>query len=310
MKKAVLAITIGDPAGIGPEIILKALADARVKKVCAPIVVSHRAFLDNAKLNICEPEKSSAPIIQKGHVSAEGGIAAIDYLKEALRLLREGKAEALVTAPVSKEAIVLSGREDFKGHTEFLGQAARAKEVGMMMAAPVGKKWLFSVLATRHIPISQVSKNLTCEAVLEAITLGEGLLREKIGMKPRVVVAGLNPHAGENGLLGDEEKMVIAPAVRWARQKGISVFGPVAADAAFRYAKEGMYDLVVAMYHDQAMIPLKVLAGRRLVNITLGLPYIRTSPGHGTASDIAGKNKADAQPMIEAILMAARLCRR
>ncbi len=286
--KLSLAITRGDPAGIGPEIVAKALKDPRVRRVCEPIVLG--------------ATQGVAP----GKPSRAGGQSAIAALHKGLALLRAGHVRALVTAPVSKESF---SRADygFPGHTEFLAHAARVKDVGMLMVA--GR--MRALLMTRHIPLKDVSRHLTPALIVRSSELAYRFLKGHIRKNPRMVLCGINPHAGDNGLIGREEKTVFRSALRLLKpqRRSVSVSGPIASDAAFREMAQGRWDLALAAYHDQGMIPLKVYAGHRLVNITLGLPYIRTSPGHGTAYDIAGKNKADPRPMIEAILLAARYAR-
>jgi len=278
-----IAITLGDPSGIGPEIVAKALRDARVRRVCEPVVLGQS---DGVTL---------------GKPSREAGFIAITALKNALALLAAKQVQALVTAPVSKESFSLADHA-FPGHTEFLAHEAGVREAGMLMVAGPMR----ALLMTRHLPLAQVSKHLTLKTIVHSAELAHTFLR-RIGIgRPRIVLCGINPHAGDRGLLGTEELRVFGPARKTLQKKGIPVQGPVAADSAFRDMSRGQWDLALAAYHDQGMIPLKVFAADRLVNITLGLPYIRTSPGHGTAHDIAGKGVADARPMIEAILLAAK----
>jgi 4-hydroxythreonine-4-phosphate dehydrogenase len=283
-----LAITLGDPAGIGPEIVSAALKNPRVKAACEPIVIG-------------DPKKK----VRLGRPSREGGRSAINSLRLALGLLEARQVKALVTAPVSKEAFH-AAELAFPGHTEFLADAAGAKSVGMLMVA--GE--LRALLLTRHLPLAAVSEALTVKVIAEGARLAQDFARRVLRKsRPRLALCGLNPHAGDNGLMGSEEKEIFVPAIAALRRQGVRVEGPVAADSVFRDMAKGTYTMALAAYHDQGMIPLKLYAPRRLVNITLGLPYIRTSPGHGTAYDIAGKGKADPSAMIEAILLAAHYSR-
>jgi 4-hydroxythreonine-4-phosphate dehydrogenase len=239
-----------------------------------------------------------------GQPSKEGGQSAIEALRKALSLLTNREAAALVTAPVSKESFHMADLS-FPGHTEWLAYESHAKEVAMLMVAGPMR----ALLMTRHIPLSEVSRQLTTHSVLSSARLAHAFARDLVGKKtPRLVACGINPHAGDNGILGLEEKEVLAPCLRQLKREGIPVKGPFSADAVFRDMTRGLYDVALAAYHDQGMIPLKVFAPDQLVNITLGLPFIRTSPGHGTAYDIAGRGKADPSSMIEAICLAAEYC--
>jgi 4-hydroxythreonine-4-phosphate dehydrogenase len=279
-----IAITVGDPAGIGPEIVAKALRDPRVRRVCDPVVVG-------------KPSK-----VAIGQPSRAGGLIAIDALRHALLFVQTGQAQALVTAPVSKESFQLADY-GFPGHTEWLAARCKAPNATMLMVAGV----LRAILLTRHIPLAQVPKELSARLIQEAAILGNSFMKKVVGLaKPRLVLCGINPHAGDGGLIGNEEKKIYAPALAALRRKGLRVAGPAPADSVFHHMSHGRYDLALAAYHDQGMIPLKLFAPDQLVNITLGLPFIRTSPGHGTAYDIAGKNRARPGPMIEAILLAAK----
>jgi 4-hydroxythreonine-4-phosphate dehydrogenase len=288
-----IAITLGDPAGIGPEIIAKALHDPRVRRVCRPLVVG-------------QPTR-----VPMGRPSREAGLCAIEALRRGLLLVETGQADALVTAPVSKESFRLADH-GFPGHTEWLAAHCGApKAVMLMVACPPGAHALRAILLTRHVPLAQVPKHLSARVIREGAELGYAFVKKLLGRaRPRLVACGVNPHAGDHGIIGMEEKRIYRPALAALRKRGIRVAGPVPADTAFLHMAKGLYDLALAAYHDQGMIPLKLYAPDQLVNITLGLPFIRTSPGHGTAYDIAGKGKADARPMIEAIVLAARYSRR
>lgn len=286
MKPRVV-ITSGDPAGIGPEIVRKALRDPRVNKACVPL--------------LAEPAKARVPI---GRPSRAAGLAAIADLETAVRLIQTGQAQAMVTAPVSKESFKLA-LYGFPGHTEWLAAQSglRADAVGMLMVAGPMR----TLLMTRHVPLVEVPRRLTPRLVVASAAQAELFLRQKAGIRrPRLVLCGINPHAGDHGLIGRDEQRIYPSAMRTLQRQGLAVVGPVAADAAFRRMAEGEFDLALAAYHDQGMIALKVHAPERMVNITVGLPYIRTSPAHGTAYDIAGRGRADARPMVEAILLAAQ----
>ena len=279
-----IAITLGDPAGIGPEIIAKALRNPRVRRLCRPIVVGNPAR------------------VAMGRPSREAGLHAIEALRRGLLLVETGQAEALVTAPVSKESFRLADH-GFPGHTEWLAACCRAPNAAMLMVAGP----LRAILMTRHVPLAQAPKHLNSELIQKSAEMGHAFVKKYLKRAlPRLVACGVNPHAGDHGIIGTEEKRLYAPALRALHRKGIRVAGPVPSDTVFLHMAKGRYDLALAAYHDQGMIPLKLYAPEQLVNITIGLPFIRTSPGHGTAYDIAGKGKASPGPMIEAILLAVR----
>jgi 4-hydroxythreonine-4-phosphate dehydrogenase len=224
-------------------------------------------------------------------------------------LCLRGALDALVTAPVNKEAIVRAGIP-FVGQTEMLSEQARASRTAMMLLGQDDRgRWLRVALATTHVPVKNVSDHLTREKILTTIELAAQACRDLSLPRARVAVCGLNPHAGEGGHIGTEEQATIAPAVKAAQRKGIDVLGPMSADALFYYAYRGDYDAVVAMYHDQGLAPLKMVAFEQGVNWTLGLPFIRTSPDHGTAYDIAGQGKANPSSMLAAIRLAKQLVR-
>lgn len=300
-----LVITAGDPAGIGPEIVAAAVKDPRVLAVCEPIVIGDPVAFARHKLPLPKVEMVPMPGLKKdfpiGSPSAEAGRSALESLKVAVGLIQSRQAIAMVTAPVSKESLLMA-QANSPGHTEWLARETQTKTVGMLMVA--GK--LRTLLLTRHVPIRQVARHLTSRVIQEGAVLAHTFIKTILGKpKPRIAACGLNPHAGDNGLLGTEEKTVFEPALAALRKRGILIIGPRPSDAAFREMAEKKYDLVLAAYHDQGMIPLKLYAPRQMVNVTLGLPFIRTSPAHGTAYDIAGKSVADAEPMIEAIRLAA-----
>ncbi len=287
--KARIAITVGDPAGIGPEIARKAADDPRVREVCEPVVYG--------------PPAGSR--FTPGELSAEAGKAAYDTLCAAVKDAQAGVVAAVATAPVNKLAFARAGLP-WKGHTDLLAHLTGSPRVAMMFWSEPLKV----VLATIHIPLASVSGALTRELVDEIIDLSSRELPRFGIAQPRLAVAGLNPHAGEDGLLGDEERKVLRPAIEAAQQRGLRVDGPFPGDTVFGRAVRGEFDAVIACYHDQGLIPVKLLAFGRAVNVTLGLPIIRTSVDHGTAFDIAGKNVADPSSMIEATLLAARLATR
>lgn len=305
-----LAITIGDPAGIGPEITGKALSERSIYAVCRPLVVGERRFLKTLsslekRFPLRVVDVPSSGRIEPGKLSAAAGRAAYGYVLKAVSLVQDGEAEALVTAPVSKEAIVRAGIP-FSGHTELLASLTQAPSCAMLMVAGPCR----SVMVTRHIPVKKIAAALTTRDIVTTTLQAVRFLEQHARIRRvRVGVMSLNPHAGEGGLLGTEEKTVIRPAIAALRRKGIEAEGPLPPDSAWLKAKNGTYDLLVAMYHDQTMIGLKCLAPEKIVNVTAGLPFVRTSPGHGTAFDIAGTGIADARSMIEAIKTAASCVR-
>ncbi len=250
--------------------------------------------------------KLSRKDYRPGYPSRPCGEAAYRYIGTAVELVLGRTADALATAPISKRVLHLAGHR-YPGHTEMLAEMTRTKECRMML---LGRN-LKVVLVTVHLPLTQVSEAVTRSKVRSTLVLTHKALREYFGIpRPRLAVAGLNPHAGEEGIFGLEEKKVIHPAVKDARQQGVRAHGPFAADSLFYQAARGDYDSVVCMYHDQGLGPLKLLHFVDGVNLTLGLPIIRTSADHGTAYGIAGKNKADGTSMKEAILLASKLARR
>jgi 4-hydroxythreonine-4-phosphate dehydrogenase len=281
-----IAITVGDPAGIGPEIAAKAAADPRVAAVCEPVVYS---------------VPDDLPVVA-GRLDPSAGRAAYDVIVRAVQDAMAGRVDAIATAPVSKEAFALAGLP-WKGHTDLLGHLTGSDFVAMMFESPV----LRVVLATVHIPLADVPRTLTTDLMARTIDLAARELPRFIGHAPRLAVAGLNPHAGEHGLMGREENAIIAPAIERARATGVDVTGPLPADTVFLRASRGEFDAVIACYHDQGLIPVKLLAFGQAVNVTLGLPIVRTSVDHGTAFDIAGRGVADPGSMIEAVLLATRL---
>jgi 4-hydroxythreonine-4-phosphate dehydrogenase len=279
-----IAITLGDPAGIGPEIAAKALRDPRVRRSCTPIVFGTPGG------------------VRMGKPSRKAGLAALGALRQGLALVLSGRADALVTAPVSKESFRLADH-GFPGHTEWLADACGAPDAAMLMVSGP----LRAILMTRHVPLSKVSATLNARLIRRSAEQAHTFVKHILRItRPRLVLCGLNPHAGDHGIIGREEDLIFRPAIRSLKRQGILVEGPLPADSVFPLMAQGRFDLALAAYHDQGMIPLKLYAPDRVVNITLGLPFIRTSPGHGTAYDIAGQGKAHPGPMIEAILLTAK----
>jgi 4-hydroxythreonine-4-phosphate dehydrogenase len=287
--RPVVGITVGDPAGIGPEIARKAAANAEVQAAC--------------DVRLYGPtEADAARQFRAGALSAEAGRAAYDAIVAAVRDAQAGRIDAIATAPVNKEAFALAGLP-WKGHTDLLGALTESPRAVMMFYA----EQLRVVLATVHVAIKDVPRVLTADSLRETIDITARELPRFGYPRPRIAMAGLNPHAGEHGLMGDEDDAVIAPVVAACEEKGIDIKGPIPGDTVFVRAVRGEFDAVIACYHDQGLIPVKLLAFGSAVNVTLGLPIIRTSVDHGTAFDIAGQDRADAASMVQAVLLAARL---
>jgi 4-phospho-D-threonate 3-dehydrogenase / 4-phospho-D-erythronate 3-dehydrogenase len=320
-----VGVTIGDPAGIGPEVTLKAVIDESVRAVCDPVIVGDAGYLSHwtnkfgidPSVQIVErnqpfPEKVRSlilynlanikPSIEMGKESAECGRAAAEYIETAVALLRNGDIDAMTTAPVNKHSLFLGG-SSFPGHTEFLAHLAGSDNVAMAFFAPE----LRVALLTTHLALSEVSSRVRKAELTKLIRLVHRELRSYGIDQPRIAMAGLNPHAGEGGLFGSEEATEIIPAIDECRRAGITVTGPYPADTIFLRASRGEFDIVVSCYHDQGLVAVKCLAFGEAVNVTLGLPFIRTSVDHGTAFDIAGLGKADPGSMIAAIKLAAEL---
>ncbi len=283
-----VAITVGDPAGIGPEVAGRAAEDPRVREACDPVLYG-------------SPDGSTVAV---GQLSATAGRAAYETIVRAVDAARRGEVDAIATAPVNKEAFRLAGLP-WAGHTDLLAHLTGADHVAMMFYAEA----LRVVLATVHVALADVPRLLTAALMEQTIALAAREL-PRFGIdRPRLAVAGLNPHAGEHGLFGCEEETAIAPAIAGCLRRGIDVSGPFPGDTVFVRAQRGEFDAVIACYHDQGLIPVKLLAFGEAVNVTLGLPIIRTSVDHGTAFDIAGRGIADPRSMIAAVLLAARLAR-
>jgi len=284
-----IALTTGDPAGIGPEIVQKAAADASVLQVCEPVIYGPPP---NARFS-------------SGVVSPEAARAACETIEAAVRDALAGRVAAIATAPINKLAFAQAGLS-WKGHTDLLAHlTGRDEQVAMLFWSEPLKV----VLATIHVPLADVPRALTRARLDAIIDLTARELPRFSSGQPRLAMAGLNPHAGEEGVLGAEEAQVIRPAVEAARARGVDISGPFPGDTIFLRASQGDFDAVIACFHDQGLIPVKLLAFGRSVNVTLGLPIIRTSVDHGTAFDIAGQGVADPSSMIEAVRLAARLAR-
>jgi 4-hydroxythreonine-4-phosphate dehydrogenase len=338
-----ILLTLGDVAGVGPEVILRAWAQPALHEACRPVVVGHAGQLERQRQRfgptgeVCVAsaagEIASRPDrivclqatardlgdVGFGAVNAEAGGAACDFLCRAIDLTLAGEADAIVTAPIHKEGLRAAG-VSHPGHTEILAARTGAARCGMMLFAfrhaepglsfsgrPADGWGVTHV--TLHMALRDVFARLSEEAILEKILLTDEMLRRGLGRPPRIGVCGLNPHASDGGLFGREERQIIAPAVRRAQEKGVIAAGPLPSDTLFVRARQGEFDGVVAMYHDQGHIPFKLVAGMRAVNVTLGLPILRTSVAHGTAYDIAGQGVADPTSMIEAIRVAIALAR-
>ncbi len=318
-----MAITMGDPAGIGPEISLKVAADPslptrpiligdpnHLKMVADQLTLDLRieeiahAQQVNDDSNCVSVLPAGKPLdaVTLGSVDARCGQAAYDYIRTAIDLAKAGDISAIVTAPINKEALSAAGIK-YPGHTEMLADFGGAEKSAMMLA----NDDLRVVLVTIHCSLREAIERIDKQSVISAIQLAHDGTRQFGIEKPRVAVAGLNPHAGESGLFGQEEIEIISPAIKAMQETGIDVSGPWPGDTVFMQARAGKYDVVVAQYHDQGLIPVKYLGLENGVNITLGLPFVRTSPDHGTAFDIAGQGIADAASLRMAVVQADRL---
>jgi 4-hydroxythreonine-4-phosphate dehydrogenase len=361
LKKPIIGITMGDPAGIGPEVVVKALMDKKVRQSCHPLVFGSysiifpavKKFLGRVNLrkitwveeivedprkagedsekyiNVFDCTRFNHTKIRPGKITKLSGRMAADCVIYAVQFALSGQIDAMVTAPLSKKGLHLAGY-DFPGHTEFLAYLTATQKFAMMFISDRYKV----VLVTTHLALSEVAKAISKKLILEKIILAEETLRKYFGVtKPKIGVCALNPHAGEGGIFGTEEKRFILPAIKLAQKKGIKAFGPYPADTIFRMVSPSTplrinlsnhsippsaglslsprlsqgFDCIVAMYHDQGLIPLKMGGLGNSVNVTIGLPIIRTSPDFGTALDIAGKGIADPKGMINAILLAAQM---
>ncbi len=306
-----LLITLGDPAGIGPEIIAKCLTKKKIQQIPRITIIGDKAtlfrYLPGGRLpkncSLLDIPRRSKKGFQPAKSSLESAKASLGYLDEAIRLLKKNAATALATAPICKETIS-AFQKGFRGHTEYLAGHFGIKRYEMMFVA----KNIKTVIVTRHIPLKDVSRAITKQKVVSTILLTHDVLKKSYKIKkPLLGVCGLNPHAGEGGLLGKEEIFSIKPAIRKAKERGVMVEGPFPADTLFYPKNASKYDAIIAMFHDQGLGPIKALYFSELVNVTIGLPFPRTSPAHGTAFDIAGKGIADPSSMLSAILLAHQL---
>lgn len=337
--KPILAVTMGDPAGVGPEVIARAWSDPQVHEAVRPFVVGHPEVMSRAIelvgggmelipvagpavlradevgphrmpiVNVCSDEAAEAPI---GVVDGRAGEAAYQCVMAAVRWALAKNIDGLVTAPLSKAALHAAGHH-YPGHTELLAEMCGVAEFAMMLYLPPGElvrspRGLGVAHVTLHQSMRSIFADLTPAAITEKCRLADGVMRRLGVVQPRIAVCALNPHAGEAGLFGDEERTTIAPAVEDARRGGIDAAGPFPTDTLMMRARDGEFDAVVAMYHDQGHIALKLLGMHAAVNITLGLPIVRTSVAHGTAFDRAGLGTARSEGMVSAVLTAAKLC--
>lgn len=321
MANARVAITLGDPAGVGPEVIVKALASLAEGERTDFVVVGNVEALQRANdaastalrfstaaapvagSVIVDEVELGAALPEIGKVSEVAGEASVRYIKRAVELALSGKADVIVTAPINKEAMNLAGHH-FDGHTGLLAHLTGSKSSFMLLAS----EKLNTIHVSTHVSLRTAIERATTERVLATIEAGHRHFL-RLGRKARIAVAGLNPHCGENGLFGDEDTKFLAPAVALAREKGIDVVGPISADTVYARAYGGAFDLVIAQYHDQGHIPIKLVAFETAVNVSLGLPIDRVSVDHGTAFDIAGTGRANHANMLSAIAYARLMAR-
>jgi 4-phospho-D-threonate 3-dehydrogenase / 4-phospho-D-erythronate 3-dehydrogenase len=316
----VAAVSMGDPLGIGPEIILKALSDKNLRRLARYRVFGARwamrrapgggmvEALEREGVEFVDVPGAERVVDGPSRPTAEGGEVSFRAVEAGAHEVRSGRASALVTAPISKASWALAGHGEYPGHTELLAEIFEAPRSGMVF---VGPRFVVS-LATVHVPLLEAVRDLTQEKVVLAIELAHGACVDAGIERPRIAAAGVNPHAGEAGLLGEEDDRVVKPAVEEARRRGIDASGPWAGDTVFARALKGEFDAVAAMYHDQGLIPVKLIDGDQAVNVTAGLPEgaVRTSPAHGTAFDIAGKGVAREASMVAAIERAVEMAGR
>ena len=333
-RKPIVALTVGDYNGIGPEVVIKSVLHPSVRKVCQPVLIGPAAVFEHyskklrAPLHLQKADSSAwnvgwlnsvrsgaVPIIESSRVSKSAispgritkgaGGTSLAAIRAAVRLAKSGRVDAVVTAPISKEALRKAGSR-FPGHTELLQRLTSAHDVAMMLVAPGMKVGLVTI----HVPLKKVSGLFTRELLRRRIqVIHDALAVDWRIRSPRLAVLGLNPHAGENGSIGLEEEKCIAPVIRTFGSRGMRIEGPFPADGFFGQKRFVEFDAVIAMYHDQGLIPLKMQAFATGVNVTAGLPIVRTSPDHGTAFDIAGRGKADPSSMIAAIKLAVGIAR-
>jgi len=317
-----IAVTMGDPAGVGPEVCLHLLQNAEVAELCVPIVFGDRVVLEQAaeQCGLAKPAKyivglaeADGPCVldlgaittsdfETGTVNANTGRAGYIYVEDAINAALSGQVAAVTTAPLNKEALRAAGIPH-PGHTEIFAALTHAERACMLQYSSEVR----CVFVTTHVPYAEVPRLLTKERILDTLELGAQAMRRIRCAEPKIGVLGLNPHAGEHGLFGDEEERIIIPAIETARERGFDVEGPIPPDTAFLPAKRRATDVFVCLYHDQGHIPLKALCFDEAVNTTLGLPIIRTSVDHGTALDIAGEGKANPSSLFEAVKLAKKL---
>ena len=320
-----IAITMGDPAGVGPEIIIRTFQDQSIYEFSRPLVVGDAKFLNNTALQLdsdlsinsissiqeASPKPYSIDVldlkniqdnITTGQPSPLGGKVSVEFIRTAVDLALDRQVDAITTAPINKESIHLAGF-NWSGHTEMIGELTNSKDVALMLAGDI----LRVVIVTTHVPLKSIAKLISREKIITTIKLTHRWLLEHVTDCPSIAVTGLNPHCGDGGIFGKEELTEIIPALDSLRKEGINALGPFSADAFFSKLKPNQYDAVVAMYHDQGMIPVKMANQGTAVNVTLGLPIIRTSVDHGTAFNIANKGCASSKSLALAIKSAAKL---
>jgi 4-hydroxythreonine-4-phosphate dehydrogenase len=329
-SKPIIGITMGDPAGIGPEVVVRAVTDGRVARSCNPIVIgSHQTIFSAARkflkkmparritwpedakdseegINLLDCSGFNQGKVKTGKITRLSGRMAADSVFCATQLALSGQIDGMVTAPLSKKGLHLAGY-DFPGHTELLAYLTATSSYAMMF---VSKRYRVA-LVTTHLPLADVTRNVSGKMILDKLAVTQTALQTYFGIeRPKIGVCALNPHCGEEGILGSEERRIIIPAIKAARRKRIRADGPFSSDTIFSPGVSGDFDCILAMYHDQGLIPVKMRGLGEAVNVTIGLPIIRTSPDFGTALDIAGKGVADPKGMINAILLAARMAGR
>ena len=320
--KPIIGITMGDPSGIGPEVVTKALKEKEIYQLCAPLVIGDGKVMEKlgkvnsikeikeAKFNygeidVLDLDNVEIKKLKIGEIDARSGYAAYEYIEKATILALKGSLDAITTAPINKESFHKAGI-NYPGHTEILAKLTNTRKYAMMLVA----ENLRVVLVTIHLSLRKAVNFIREEKILETIKLTYKAMKSLDLKKPRIAVAGLNPHASEGGLFGQEEKKEIKPAIEAANEQKIKVEGPFSADTIFLRTKRGEFDVAIAMYHDQGLIPIKMCSFGRGVNVTIGLPIIRTSCDHGTAFDIAGKGIANPGSMAEAIKLAAEMAKK
>jgi len=336
-KRPIIAVTMGDPAGVGPEIIAGVWTETLVHDWCLPVVIGNPEVLrravslwqnDVAVVQVASPADAQpspgvipcvacgsddAARVEPGMIDPRGGQAAYDALLAAAEFAKRGEVQAITTSPLHKEALHRAGHH-YPGHTELLAELCGVNDYAMMLYLgpdeTLGSSAGLAVVhVTLHTAMRTIFDQITVESILAKIRLADRFMSRLKGSQPRVAVCALNPHAGEGGLFGQEESTIIAPAVERAKKDGLDVTGPLPTDTLMVQARDGRFDAVVAMYHDQGHIALKLLDMHRAVNVTLGLPIVRTSVAHGTAFDIAWQRRAETSGMVEALRVASRLCR-